>query len=373
VGVNPLPPVPTADLDHIVARTRDLWPELRGKRLFITGGTGFFGTWLLESFVRANESLELNAGAVVLTRNPDAFRAKAPHLASNPAVELMGGDMCTCPGPQGEVYAVIHAATEPLLPAGTQHPKGAATDPLTMFDRNVAGTRRMLDIACQCKISRFLLTSSGAVYGRQPANLPLVTEDYAGAPDTQHPHLAYGQAKRISEFLGATYAKRHGLEVKIARPFAFVGPHLALDANYAVGNFIRDALKGGPINIGGDGSPYRSYLYAADLTAWLWTILFKGESCRPYNVGSDAALTIRSLADQVARQIAPAAEISAARQPTRGKPGERYVPSIERARRELGLDVWIPLPDAIRRTADWYRPLQPHAPDSSHPSYSISS
>ena len=72
---NPL----SADLDHVVEHLRPLREELRGARLFITGGTGFFGCWLLESFAWANEQLGLGAEAAVLTRNFEAFEKKAPH------------------------------------------------------------------------------------------------------------------------------------------------------------------------------------------------------------------------------------------------------------------------------------------------------
>jgi dTDP-glucose 4,6-dehydratase len=146
-----------------------------------------------------------------------------------------------------------------------------------------------------------------------------------------------------------------GLQIKIARCFAFVGPYLPLDSNYAVGNFIRDALNGEPIAIQGDGTPYRSYLYAADLAIWLWTILFKGRPVYPYNVGSENDLSIAQLALTVGNELAPKATIQIAKKPVHQQPASRYVPSTQRARQDLKLETWIPLDEAIRRTADYYR------------------
>src|SRR3989338_4961828 len=99
-------------------------------------------------------------------------------------------------------------------------------------------------------------------------------EEYFGAPYPADVKSAWGESKRAAEFICGYYADRYGLEIKIARCFSFVGPYLPLDIHYAVGNFIRDALKGGPLRIKGDGTPVRAYLYAADLAVWLWTILF---------------------------------------------------------------------------------------------------
>jgi dTDP-glucose 4,6-dehydratase len=155
--------------------------------------------------------------------------------------------------------------------------------------------------------------------------------------------------------LCSSYSSVYGFDALIARLFAFVGPYLPLDANYAVGNFIRDALAGGPVRIEGDGAPYRSYLYAADLAIWLWTILFRGASARPYNVGSPEAFSIADLAARVTAQIAPGAPIQIARPPAPGAPPSRYVPDMRRAETELGLRVWIPLEEGIRRTGEWRR------------------
>ncbi len=318
-------PIPTRDLEHVLDHTRDLWPDLRGGRIFITGGTGFFGIWLLETFGYANIRLGLGAQATILTRDPAAVMDRRPPLATNPAIRLHPGDMRTFEFPAGEFSHIVHAATQAPGP-----------EPLAQFDANVAGTRRALDFSLACGAARFLFTSSGAVYGRQPPEMTHIPEDYPSAPSTTDPASAYGQSKRVSEFLCAACASTGGLQTLIARCFAFVGPGLPLEANFAIGNFIRDGLKGGPILVQGDGTPHRSYLYAADLAIWLWTILLRGETCRPYNVGSDEGISIAELAQRVKEVAAPGARIDVAGKPVAGKPAERYVPSIERCRSELG-------------------------------------
>lgn len=338
------------DLDHVLARTSGVWEELRGERLFITGGTGFVGCWLLESLVWACERLDLGASAVVLTRDPDAFYGKAPHLASHPAVTLCRGDVRSFDYPAGRFSTVIQAAA----PSGSRLNED---DPAEMLDIVIGGTRRTLDFAVECGARRFLLTSSGAVYGKQPADVSRLAEDFAGAPDTGDPRAAYAEGKRAAELLCAIYHRRHHLETKIARGFAFLGPYLPLNAHFAAGNFLGDRLAGGPIRVAGDGTPYRSYLYAADMAIWLWTILMRGQACRPYNVGSEVEITIRELALAMAGPgvAGPGVKVRLGREPAPGQPAERYVPSTRRARTELGVDQLIPLADAIERTLDWHR------------------
>jgi nucleoside-diphosphate-sugar epimerase len=342
----------TADLDHILQHTQGIWEPLRGQRIFITGGTGFFGRWLLESFARANAELDLRATACVLTRTPAVFEAKAPHLAADPAIQLLAGDFTSFPFPEGAFHSVIHAGTEPEF-------KPHAGAPLGIFDANISGTRRVLEFARQSGATRFLFTSSGAAYGRQPSEMTHIPEDYPGAPDTMDANTAYGQSKRACEFMVSMYARQYGFAAPIVRCFAFSGPYLPLDLNFAIGNFVRDALAGGPIRIGGDGTPRRSYLYAADLAIWLWTILLRGESYRIYNVGSGDDLSISELADKVAAIVAPGVRIEIAKKCVSGSPIARYVPSVQRAETELGLRPLIPLDKAIQSMANstpgWHR------------------
>jgi dTDP-glucose 4,6-dehydratase len=336
----------TDDLNHILRRGADLWDDLRGARLFITGGTGFFGKWLLESLAWANRHRGLGAQAVVLTRRLDAFRTEAPHLANDAGIHFHDGDLRTFAFPPGRFTHVIHAATpSDVLPS--------QDDPELMLDIIVNGMRRVLEFARHASVSRLLFTSSGAVYGRQPASLRHVDEDFPGAPDTFDVRWTYAIGKRTAEHLCAIACERHGLAVTIARGFAFVGPYLPLDAHFAIGNFLRDGLAGSPIRVAGDGTPFRSYLYAGDLAVWLWKILLRGTPARAYNVGSEHDLSIAQLAEKVAAYFGTTVQIAKAPEP--GRLPERYVPATARAREELGLETWIGLDEAIERTVRWHR------------------
>jgi nucleoside-diphosphate-sugar epimerase len=336
------------DLDHILAHTRNLWEELRDQRIFITGGTGFFGCWLLESFAWANDKLNLNAEALVLSRSPEAFEKKAPHLYHHPAIQFLKGNVQDFDCPEGRFSHLIHGAVY-------QKPADAKDSDLCMVHEMLPGTRRVLEFCVKAKVSKTLLISTGAVYGPPPSSLEKIHESFSESIAPSEPAGAYHHVRRMMELLGVLYAVEHRFEVKIARGFSFIGAYLPLNGRFAGGDFIGDALSGNPVAVKGNGKPIRSYLYAADLAIWLWTILFKGKSCRPYNVGSEIPTTILELAEKIAGESDPPLNVNVSGKSLAGVAPDRYLPDTTRAQTELGLNQFINLESAIRKTLNWHK------------------
>jgi dTDP-glucose 4,6-dehydratase len=343
-------PLSTEDLDHVAALARSAFYTLRGARIFVTGGTGFFGHWLLESLLHADRELSLDVRVTVLTRNAAGFRRKSPHITGNAAVTLLEGDIRTFAFPAAKHTHIVHAATD----SGGQQASRSAEE---MYDDILSGTRHVLDFAHHTGARRFLYTSTGAVYGRS-TTLTHTPESYLETAAQPLPLHSYEAAKRAAELLCLERAAIEPwecvMELVIARCFAFVGPHLPLDQHFAIGNFLGAAIADRPIHIKGDGTPRRSWLYMADLAVWLWTMLAEGQPGRAYNVGSDAGMTIAEAARTTAATLRPGLGIQIDGTPAGGAPLNSYVPAIDRARAELGLGVTIGLEEALRRTAVWY-------------------
>ncbi|UVE64739.1 NAD-dependent epimerase/dehydratase family protein [Burkholderia pyrrocinia] len=343
-------PYPREDLELVVQHTVDVWTAFRGARLFITGGTGFIGSWLLEAVQHANRTLGSGIEVVVLSRNPEKARMFAPHLYAAPGLTLYEGDVIdfeTTTGTMGAIDLCIHAATDVADIA-------KAGDGLRVFDANVTGTRRVLDFARSNGATHFLLTSSGAIYGHQPPTLERTPESYCGAPDTLDAKAAYGHGKRSAEWLASTYGEQHDINVSIARIYALVGPGIPMDGPFAAGNFIRDALAGQRIVIKGDGRPLRSYLYIADACIWLLRMLHGGMTGRAYNVGSERAVSILELARMV-ETLCRAREAALPDLAPASGPAPRYIPSTSLARHSLGVEEYTSLESALAKTINWNR------------------
>jgi nucleoside-diphosphate-sugar epimerase len=340
----------SSDLDHIFNHTEHLWEEVRDKRIFITGGTGFFGSWLLESFVWANDKLQLNAEALVLSRDPEAFAEKAAHLCHHRAVQFLRGDIKNFVFPEGRFSYLIHSAVY-------QQPVDERPSSLSLVNEMLNGTRRVLDFCVQAKIEKMLLISTGAVYGATPSHMEKIPENFSNAYDPTNSSSAYHHTRRIMESLAVLHAEEDNFEAKIARCFSFIGPYLPLNGRFAVSDFIQDAILERPITVRGNGKAVRSYLYMADLAVWLWMILLRGKSGRPYNVGSELPITIQEIAGAIADESVPHLPVSILKESYSGVAQDYYVPDTSRARSELDLQQRIPLQIAVRKTLQWHRDI----------------
>lgn len=315
-------------------------PELAGQRVFLTGGTGFFGYWLLLTIARLNAA-GAGISVVALSRNPQRFLERYPEFRAAPWLQLIQGDVKNYDFTQDSFDLFIHGASD-------TSPE-AAHRALELFDAIVLGTRHVLDHAVACKTRRVLIISSGAVYGEQPAEVSHIHENAPYACNSTNPADAYGVGKRAMEMLAACYAREYGLEPVFARCFAFIGyglpPHLAM------GQLIHSALKQGRIVIKGDGKTIRSYLYAADLAVWLLALACKGKAGEAYNVGSDEAFRLDELAQLISATLGVNIPVEILGQST-STSRIRYVPAVSRIRQELGVMIWTDMTTGVKRMAE---------------------
>ncbi len=311
----------------------DWCPDLLGKRIFITGGTGLFGKWMLEYLLASGADL------VLLTRNENRFRRAFPSFASHPGLSFISGDVRDFAFPAKGFDYVIHAAT-PVCS------DDLGDEPDQLYSIITEGTQRVLEFSAKAGIERFLYVSSGAVYGPQSSEITHVSETCLCKPAN-----AYGQGKLQAEQL----CLESNVDSVIARCFAFVGPYFPLESHLAIGNFIRSCLKNETIEIQGDGTPMRSYMYGMDLALWFSRMLLHGSSGGVYNVGSDQGISIGDLAHLVRDIAGTRNEVVIRQEADEGNPPSWYVPSIEKASTDLKLKLKTGMEDAIEQTIEWFR------------------
>lgn len=250
------------------------------------------------------------------------------------------GDVRNYDIPDGRFDAVIHGAAD-------TSPQAAA-DPEELYDSIARGTRRVLEHASTSGARRVLLLSSGAVYGEQPDGVARIDEEqfFLNARGNGRPD-GYLDGKRAMEALACEAGGE--IDPVIARCFAFVG--YGLPGHLAVAQFIRDAKENAAIAVNGDGTPVRSFLYAADMAVWLLALLARGRSRQAYNVGSSEEMSLAEAAAIVQQALAPGKPVL-----IKGSAGRsarhRYVPDVGKAERELGLRTWTRFREAVRLAAD---------------------
>lgn len=338
--------VVSEDLDRIIDRAEGDLSEITKSRTLITGATGFVGSWLALSWLRARQTLGTKGTLIVLARR---FSAENRELLNSFGGDIeiiecdvrdLGQDSLT------SVDNVVHAAT----PVRQYVDFNSFEETISII---VDGQRSLLRAIGNHRSKRVLFTSSGAIYGDQPNEMTRIEESYVGAPNVLDPRNGYHEAKRLAEQIGVVWANDTGSDFIIARLFAFLGPALPLDRHLAAGNFLRNVASSQEIEIKSKGDSIRSYQHATDLSIWLWALLARGSSSNAYNVGSDQEVTILELAELISKVAKSESQVK--RVSSDHSAPSRYVPSVSKIQTELNVSNTVPLHEAISRTLRWIR------------------
>lgn len=312
-----------------------------GRSLAVIGGTGFFGKSFLDAFRRGLLAPWGIERLIAIARYPAALQDAHPELIGD-GVELVALDIVTATAIPRADY-VVHAAN-------TSDARRYADDPLAERAAIIGAADSFVRrVITDCPDARIVYTSSGAVYGRQPPEVAGLDEvaPLADAEGLVAYKRDYAESKRLAEAAIATLGSGYGINVAVARCFAFVGAYLPRNQHFAIGNFLDDGLAGRPITVNARHPVIRSYMHADDLVRWLMTIAeHASPACPVYNVGSDEAIAVSDLARRIAARLGVAVDM--ADQST--TPVDRYVPSIARANRALGLRLELDLDRAIDET-----------------------
>jgi dTDP-glucose 4,6-dehydratase len=323
--------------------------DLKDSTILVTGGTGFMGTWIAETIAYLNDYYDFNAKLVLLSSSAKNFKIRYPALAARQGIALIERDIRNLNDIQDDINWIIHAAASP-------DNRNHLSDPKRTIEVIVNGTNSALEFASRLPdLRRFLNISSGHVYGTQPWDMEKIPESYFGSLDCSSLTSVYPESKRLAETLCTVFKNQQRIPIANARPFAFIGPYQSLDSPWAINNFIRDGIHGGPIRILGDGLTVRSYMYPSDMALWLLTILVKGSNGVSYNVGSPNGITLQNLAEKIANRFATPPKIIARTSKDKNLHSTRFVPDISLAQNKLGLKIKVDLDTAITRTLQWNR------------------
>ncbi|NNM53257.1 MAG: NAD(P)-dependent oxidoreductase [Spirochaetales bacterium] len=343
--MSPVLPFPEDDLNNLLTDNKEYLAELAQGTVLLTGGTGFIGKWFLSLFAEWNRTSDEKINVWIPSRNPRKFLTDYPHLETKEFL-YFEGDIRSMTLPEGSIATVIHAATD------VGDPQKAA-DYTTIFDVCVNGTNHLLKAIKGRGVKRFLLLSSGAVYGKQDPDVEKLREDSPSTLDVTKAQSAYGEGKRVSEWLVAQAGRENSYKVSIARVFALIGPGIPLTGPFAAGNFINNAINNLAIAIKGNGKVTRSYLYISDLISWLFKLTAIDESVGIYNVGSDIPYTILDLAEIISNEFLNHRPVVIENKTSDNQPNSIYIPSIDKIK-NIGAVQKVDILSATRKTYFWY-------------------
>lgn len=321
------------------------------KNIIITGGAGFVGSHLCDLLVQRHKVICLDDFSTGQEEN-------IHHLLSNSNFEFVRHDI-TQPL-QLETLRELKAFQVPFQGiqevyhlASPSSPKDYTRLTVETLLANAEGTKNALDMAKQFE-AKFLLLSSGSIYGEPRGSLPFPENDW-GYVDPVGIRSPYQEGKRFAEALTVAYHQRFKLETKIVRLFNTYGPRMRLTDGRMIPEFIRAALQNVPLTIHGDRQDLSSFCYVTDALEGIVRMMQSKEH-GPINIGNPESHTIFEVAEKVTALIGSRPEIRF--EPPLQYSSKQAVPSIRQAREILGWFPVVPLDEGLRRTVEFMRGLR---------------
>ena len=308
------------------------------KRVLITGGAGFLGSFLCEALIAKGQEVLCADNFYTGTRR------NVEHLIGHPRFELMRHDV-TFP-----LYVEVDDIYNLACPASPVHYQ---RDPVQTTKTSVHGAINMLGLAKRVK-AKIFQASTSEIYG-DPDMHPQ-KEEYWGNVNTIGPRACYDEGKRCAETLFFDYHRQHNLQIKVARIFNTYGPRMHPSDGRVVSNFIMQALRGEAITLYGDGGQTRSFCYVDDLIDGFIRLMETSDDVTgPINLGNPVEFTIRQLAEQVVALTGSKSKIEFKPLPA-DDPKQRQ-PDITRARKTLDWEPKVPLEEGLKKTIIYFDDL----------------
>jgi dTDP-glucose 4,6-dehydratase len=307
---------------------------MSSKRALVTGGAGFLGSHLCDAL--------LGAGWMVVAVDNllTGRRANLEHLKNDSRFAFVEKDICK-PFDVGHVDYVFHFAS----PAS---PLDYSVHGIETLEVGSLGTFHALDIAKKYG-AKYLVSSTSECYG-DPLEHPQ-KETYWGHVNPIGPRSVYDEAKRFTEAVTMAYHRYRKVDTRIVRVFNTYGARLQLNDGRVVSNFMKQALRGEPLTVYGDGSQTRSFCYVSDeIDGFLR--LAKSDEHLPVNIGNPNEFTILECAQLVLRVTGSKSKIGYEPLP-QDDPKQRR-PDITKARTLLGWEPKIQLEEGLRLSLDYF-------------------
>ena len=306
------------------------------KKAVVVGGCGFIGSYVCEKLLDEGYFVYCVDNAVTGSwQNVTA-------VLDNENFKRLDHDISQPLRIDDQIDEVYHLAS----PAS---PKDFVSLSVEIMLANARGTEHLLEL-CKEKGARFLLASTSEVYG-DPQVHPQ-HEDYWGNVNPVGVRSPYDESKRYSEAFTTAFCKRHNMPYAIIRIFNTYGPRMRETDGRVVSNFIPQALRGDTLTIHGDGSQTRSFCFVEDLVKGIVLAMRKSAGI-PINLGSDAEVSIKELAEKVITLTSSKSDISYLPLPENDPKLRR--PDIRRAKETLHWQPSTPLADGLTRTIEYFR------------------